>query len=77
MARAYMTEKQVGREFWFFAVQHAAMMLNQVTGLLDIKISTPFELVHNTKPDSKTRFGLFSVGYFNHTIDNTHIRSKL
>ena len=47
MARAYITEKQVGQLFWYFAVRHAAMMLNQVTGLLGLKIATPFELAQD------------------------------
>ena len=34
-------------------------------------------MVHNTKPDSKTWFELFSVGYFNHSIDNDSSRSKM
>ena len=54
MSRAYITKKQVGREFWFYAIQHAASMLNQIPGGLRRKLTTPFELVHNQKPGSKT-----------------------
>ena len=53
------------------------MMLNQVPGRLGLKLTTPFELVHNAKTNSKTWFELFSIGYFNHDSDNTEIRSKL
>ena len=53
------------------------MMLNQVPGRLGLKLSTPFELVHNSKPDSKTWFELFSIRYFNHDTDYAEIRSKL
>ena len=77
MARAFITKKQVGREFWYFAVRHAAMMLNQVPGRLGFKLTTPFELVHNSKPDSNTWFELFSISYFNHDTDNDESRSKL
>ena len=77
MARAFITEKQVGRELWYFAVRHAAMMDNQVPGRLGLKLTTPFELVHNSKPDSKTWFELFSIGYFNHNTDDAESRSKL
>ena len=52
------------------------MILNQVPGNLVLKLTTPFELVHNSKPDSKTWFELFYIGYFNHDTDNTEIRSK-
>lgn len=65
MACSYITEKQVGRECWFFAIRHAAHMLNQVPGRLRKRLTSPFELVYNAKPDSKTWFELFSViGYF-------------
>ena len=76
MARAFITEKQVGREFWYFTVQHAVMMLNQVPGRLGLKLTTQFELVHNSKPDSKTCFELLYMGYFNHDTDNAESRYK-
>ena len=76
MARAYITEKQVSRKFWFFAIAHASSMLNQVPGRLGRKLTSPFELVHGSKPDSKTWFELFSVGYFNHSSDGATSRSK-
>ena len=75
MVREFITEKQVGQEFWYLAVRHAAMMLNQVPGQLGLKLTTSFELVHNAKPDSKTWFELFSIGYFNHDTDNSDIWS--
>ena len=43
MVRAYITEKQVGRNFWFYAVSHAASMLNQVPGRLGRRLTSPFE----------------------------------
>ena len=42
-----------------------------------LKLTTPFELVHNSKPASKIWFELFSIGYFNHDTDNVESRSKL
>ena len=77
MTRLFITENQVGREFWYFAVRNAAMMLNQVPVRLGLKLTTQFDLVHNSKPDSKTWFELFSIGYFNHETDNAESRSKL
>ena len=53
------------------------MILNQDTGRLGLRITTPFELVHNAKSKSKKWFELFSIGYFNHDTDNTENRSKL
>ena len=75
--RASITKNQTGREFWYFAVCHAAIIINQVHGDLGLKISTPFELVHNNKPNSKKWFEIFSIGYFNSTVDNTKRRYKL
>ena len=77
MARAYITEKQVGREFWFFAILYAATMINQVPGRLGRKLTTPFELVHGVKPDSSAWFELFSVGYWNQSVHNDTQRSKI
>ena len=77
MVRAFITEKQVSQEFWYFAVRHSAMMLNQVPGRLGLALTTPFELVHNSKPDSNTWFELFSIRYFNHDTDNAESHSKL
>eukprot|EP00956_Cyclotella_meneghiniana_P035945 scaffold119809_cov102-Cyclotella_meneghiniana.AAC.2 len=76
MARAYITEKQVGREFWYFAIKHASLMVNQVPGRLGCKLTSPFELVHGVKPDSSTWFELFSVGYFPHSSDEGEAKSK-
>ena len=53
------------------------MIINQVPGRLGLKLTTPFELVHKSKPDSKTWFELFYIGYFNHQIDKTDRKSKL
>ena len=71
MKRVYITEKKIGIEYWYFAVRHATMMLNQVSESLGLKLDTPFELVHNAKPYSNTWFELFSMGSFNHHVDNT------
>jgi transposase InsO family protein len=76
MARAYITEKQVGREYWYFAIKHAAHMMNQVPGRLGRKLTSPFELVHGVKPNSSTWFKLFSVGYFPHQNEENETKSK-
>ena len=77
MARSFITEKQVGWEFWYLEVWHAPMMLNQVHGWLGLTLTTLFEPVHNSKPNSKTWFELLSIGYFNYDIDNAESRSIL
>ncbi|KAL7459292.1 hypothetical protein ACHAWC_010958 [Mediolabrus comicus] len=69
MGRAYMSEKQMSRDYWFFAIRQAVLMLNQTPGRLGRKITTPYELVHGVKPDSRTWFELFSIGFFAHDTD--------
>jgi hypothetical protein len=61
MDRSYITEKQVGNEFCFFVIKHSAHMLTQVPGHLGMPLTTPFELIYSTKPDSSTWFELFSM----------------
>lgn len=64
MARAYLTEAGMSRDYWFFAVAHAARMMNYIPGRVQRKLTTPFELVHRVKPDGRTLFPLFSIVYF-------------
>ena len=51
-------------------------MINKVPVRLDPKLATPYKLVRNKKPDSKTWFELFSVGYFSQDLDGYTSRSK-
>ena len=53
------------------------MMLNQAPFWLGLKLTTPFEIVHNSKPDSKTWFELLSIECFNYDTDNVESFSKL
>eukprot|EP00804_Cyclotella_cryptica_P023824 CCRYP_011184-RA/>CCRYP_011184-RA protein AED:0.41 eAED:0.38 QI:0/0/0/1/0/0/4/0/449 len=76
MTRAYITEKHVSWEFWYFTIKHSVLMLNQIHGCLGCKLTTPFELVHGVKPDAATWFELFSGGYFDHTTKNSSKKSK-
>ena len=75
MARAYLTEKQMPRSFWFYAIQHAARMMNCIPGKINDALTTPFELIHHSPPDSRLWFPLFSLGYFHHTRDGSVARS--
>ena len=76
MGRSYMTEKQMSRDYWFFAIRHAVLMLNQIPGRLGRKLTTPYELVHGVKPDSRTWFELFSIGFFAHDTDLSSNESR-
>ena len=64
MARAYLTDAGMSRDYWFFAIAHAARMMNYIPGKVDGKLTTSFELVHRVKPNGRTLFPLFSIVYF-------------
>jgi hypothetical protein len=46
MSRAYLTEKQMPRSFWFFSIVHSARMMNAIPGKFHGKLASPFLLVH-------------------------------
>jgi hypothetical protein len=75
MSRAYLTEKQMPRSFWFFSVVHSARMMNAIPGKLRGKLASPFLLVHGVGHDERTWFPLFSVCYFHHDRDGDVARS--
>ena len=52
-------------------------MLNQVPVLLSLTLIKPFEIVHNSEPDSKKWFELLSIGYFIRDTDNAKSCSKI
>ena len=76
MARAYLTEKQMPRSYWFFAITHAARMMNAIPGKVDGGLASPFLLVHGVGHDERTWIPLFSLCYFHHTKDGDQSRSK-
>jgi hypothetical protein len=69
MARAYLTEKQMPRMFWFYAIVHSAHMMNAIPGKFDGKLASPFLLVYESGHDEQTWFPLFSICYFHHEKD--------
>jgi hypothetical protein len=75
MSRAYLTEKQMPRSFWFFSVVHSARMMNAIPGKLHGKLASPFLLVHGVGHDERTWFLLFSVCYFHLDRDGDVARS--
>jgi len=75
MSRAYITEKQMPRSFWFFSIFHSARMMNTIPGKLHGKLASPFLLVHGVGHDERTWFPLFSVWYIHHDRDGPVARS--
>ena len=54
MARAYLTERQMPRAFWFYAVAHAARMMNAIPISYQGQLASPFLLVHGVGHDERT-----------------------
>ena len=76
MSRAYLTEKQMPKNFWFYSIKHAARMMNMIPGKYKGKLCSPFMLAHGAKPDQRTWFPIFSMCYFHHEKDGDVIRSN-
>jgi hypothetical protein len=62
MARNWLVSAKFPSTFWFYAVRRAAEVCNYFPYKLeDGSYTTPFELVHKTKPDLRVLFKLFSL----------------
>ncbi len=59
MSRAYLTEKQMPRSFWSYAIRHAARMMNVIPGKYKGKLASPFMLVHGVCPDQRAWLPIF------------------
>ena len=76
MSRAYLTGKQMSRDYWYYSIAYAARMMNMLPGTLHGSIVSPFMLVHGVAPDVRTWVPLFSVCYFHQEKDSKVKRSK-
>jgi len=76
MAWACLTEKQMPRSYWFFAITHAALVMNAIPGRVDGGLVSPFLLVHGVGHNKHTWIPLFSLCYFHHTKDGDLSCSK-
>jgi hypothetical protein len=63
MARAYITDMQMPRSYWFWALRHANQVANYIPCKVNDELTTPFELVYGVKPDYRILFRLFSTVY--------------
>jgi hypothetical protein len=66
MACAYLTKKLMPRTFWFYAITHAARLMNAIPGKHSGLLASPFLLVHSVSHDERTWIPLFSLCYFHH-----------
>jgi hypothetical protein len=76
MAHLYLTEKQILRTFWFYAVTHAACMMNVIPGKIHGYLASPFLPVHGVGHNECTWVPIFSLCYFHHEKDGNKKRSK-
>jgi hypothetical protein len=76
MACAYITEKQMPRAFWFYAITHTARMMNAVPGKHSSWLASPFLLVHGVGHNKRTLVPLFSLPFFHHEKDGNIQRLK-
>jgi len=62
MARNWLASLELPASFWFYAVRRAAEVCNYFPLQLDDGLTTtPFELVHKTKPDLRVLFKPFAL----------------
>ena len=76
MSHAYLTEKQMPWTFWYYAIKHAAHMMNMIPGCYNNKLTSVFMLVHGVRPDPRTWLPIFSICNFHHEKDSDTPRSK-
>ena len=77
MARSYITDMQMPRCYWYWALRHAVHVANLLPCTVNGLSTTPHELVYGVKPDFRTLFRLFSTGYFKHERDSTRDRDGI
>lgn len=81
MARSYITDMQMTREYWFWAVRYAVQVLNYLPHKVNDVLTSPLKLAYGVKPDYQTLSRLFSTVYFKHESDDNRdpdgVKSKL
>ncbi len=76
MGCAYLTKKQVPHSFWFYAITHAARLMNAISGEYSGCLASPFILVHGVGHEERTWIPLFSLAYLHHECNGNQTRSK-
>ena len=56
----------LNRTYWYWALCQAVAVINYLPVTEACLSTTPHELMYSVKPDYRTLFRLFSVGYFKH-----------
>ncbi len=77
MGRAFITDMQMPRQYWYWALRQAVQVHNYVPCTVEGISTTPHELVYGVKPDLRVLFRMFSTGFFCHTSDGSHHHSGI
>jgi hypothetical protein len=76
MACAYLTKKQMPCTCWFFAITHAACMINTIPCKVHVCLASPFLLLHGVGHNKCTWIPLISLCFFHHGKESLVKRSK-
>ena len=77
MARAFITDKQMPKSYWYWAIKHANQVMNTFPIVLNKQLTTPMEVATGTKPDLRQLFSLFSTAFFSKLEDSTTKRTNM
>lgn len=77
MARAFITDMQMPRNYWYWALRQSVQVSNYIPCTIEGTSTTPYELVYGVKPDLHILFRMFLVGFFKHTRDGQHHHSGI
>ena len=77
MARSFITDMQMPRKFWYWAIRHSVQVHNYMPCKVEGKLTSPFELAHGTKPDYRILCRLFATTYFKHESDGERTRDGI
>ena len=77
MARAWIANKLLPSNFWWFALRHAVMVSNYLPIRINNILTSPHYIVHHRRPDLRNLIPLFAVGYITKYKDGTHTRHNI
>jgi hypothetical protein len=76
MARNWLTSSLLPTRFWFHAIKRAAEISNILPTHHLPTVTTPFQLMHNSKVDYRQLFPMFSVAYIKHSREHGNESNK-
>ena len=77
MLRGWLASSLLPTNFWYYALKRATEVSNYVPIRIDNKLTTPYEMVYQEKPDLRNLFPMFSVGYVSELRDGSKDRLNM